>query len=82
MSYLDELFSLNSKVALVTGSNRGIGYALARGLAKSGATVVINGRDSGRTEAAARTLQGEGLAVSTSIADVTDREAVVPMPGY
>ena len=77
MSYLDELFTLNGKVALVTGSNRGIGYALARGLAKSGATVVINGRDLGRTEAAAHALQSEGLAVSTSIADVTDREAVL-----
>ena len=54
MSYLDALFSLYGKVALVTGSNRGIGYSLARGLARAGASVVLNGRDRERTEAAAR----------------------------
>jgi gluconate 5-dehydrogenase len=72
MNYLDALFSLNGKVALVTGSNRGIGYSLARGLARAGASVVLNGRDRERTEAAARDLKDEGLAASTSIADVTD----------
>jgi NAD(P)-dependent dehydrogenase (short-subunit alcohol dehydrogenase family) len=41
MSYLDALFSLNGKVVLVTGSNRGIGYSLARGLARAGASVVL-----------------------------------------
>ena len=77
MSYLDAFFSLNGKVALVTGSNRGIGYSLARGLARAGASIVLNGRDRERTEAAARDLKDEGLAVSTSITDVTDREAVI-----
>ncbi len=77
MSYLDALFSLNGKVALVTGSNRGIGFCLARGLARAGATVVLNGRDRERTETAARDLKDEGLAASTSIADVGDRAAVI-----
>jgi gluconate 5-dehydrogenase len=54
MSYLDALFPLNGKVALVTGSNRGIGYSLAHGLARAGASIVLNGRDRERTEAAAR----------------------------
>ena len=76
MSYLESLFALNGKLVLVTGSNRGIGYALARGLACAGATVVLNGRDRERTEAAVRSLTEEGLVASTSIADVTDREAV------
>ncbi len=39
------LFDVADRVALVTGSSRGIGYALARGLLKAGANVVINGRD-------------------------------------
>jgi gluconate 5-dehydrogenase len=77
MSFLDDLFALNGKTALVTGSNRGIGFALAQGLGKAGAKVVLNGRDRARTEAAAANLKGQGLAVSTSVADVTDRDAVL-----
>jgi gluconate 5-dehydrogenase len=77
MSYLDALSSLNGKVALVTGSNRGIGYSLARGLARAGASVVLNGRDRERTEAAAHELKVEGLVASASIADVTDQQAVI-----
>lgn len=41
---------LSGRRALVTGSTSGIGYAIARGLAGAGASVVINGRDSGRVE--------------------------------
>jgi NAD(P)-dependent dehydrogenase (short-subunit alcohol dehydrogenase family) len=78
MSYLDALFSLNGKGALVTGSNRGIGNSLARGLALAGASVVLNGRDRERTETAARNLKDQGLAASTSIVGVIDREAVHP----
>jgi gluconate 5-dehydrogenase len=77
MSYLDALFSMNGKVALVTSSNRGIGNSLARGLALAGASVVLNGRDRERTETAARNLKDQGLAASTSIVDVIDREAVI-----
>ena len=77
MGYLDTLFTLKGKIALVTGANRGIGFALARGLARAGATVVLNGRDPERTEAAASVLRGEGLAASTSIADVTHRDEVI-----
>jgi gluconate 5-dehydrogenase len=77
MSYLDAIFSLTGKVALVTGSNRGIGYSLARGLALAGASVVLNSRDRERRDAAARNMKDEGIAASTSIVDVTDREAVV-----
>jgi gluconate 5-dehydrogenase len=77
MSYFDALFSLNGKVASVMGSNRGIGNSLARGLALAGASVVLNGRDRERTETAARNLKDQGLAASTSIVDVIDREAVI-----
>jgi gluconate 5-dehydrogenase len=71
-----DLFRLNGRVALVTGSSAGIGYALARGLARAGARVVLNGRDSGRLETAARELRAEGLKVAEAAFDVTDRPAV------
>lgn len=69
-------FRLDGRLALVTGSSAGIGLALARGLAQAGARVVLNGRDAGRLAAAARQLQGEGLAAVAHGFDVTDRAAV------
>lgn len=71
-----KLFDLTGRVALVTGSSRGIGLALARGLSDAGATVVLNGRDEdalARTEAA---LAAEGRAVRAIAFDVADEAAV------
>ena len=42
------LFSLRGRTALVTGSSRGLGRAMAEGLAVAGAAVVLNGTDQGR----------------------------------
>ncbi|MET0676817.1 MAG: SDR family oxidoreductase [Bradyrhizobium sp.] len=66
-----ELFNLAGKRALVTGSSRGIGLAIARGLAEHGASVVLNGRDRARLEAAARDLAEAGHEVSVAGFDVT-----------
>ena len=41
-------FSLTGRTALVTGSVRGLGLEMARGLGRAGARVVLNGRDAGR----------------------------------
>ncbi len=51
-----ELFNLAGKRALVTGSSQGIGLAIARGLAEHGASVILNGRERGKLEAAAASL--------------------------
>jgi len=70
------LFSLRGRVALVTGSGQGLGLVLARGLARAGATVVLNGRDEARLARAAAGLASAGLTVHTAAFDVTDAAAV------
>lgn len=71
-----EIFSLQGRTALVTGSSQGIGFALSRGLAMAGATVILNGRGAERVQAAAATLREEGATVFEAAFDVTDSGAV------
>ncbi|GGR13958.1 SDR family oxidoreductase [Streptomyces aurantiogriseus] len=68
------LFDISGRTALVTGAGRGIGLALARGLAEAGCTVVLNGRDGERLERAAAELPGD--RVHTVVFDVTDGSSV------
>nr|WP_062118133.1 SDR family oxidoreductase [Aureimonas sp. AU40] len=70
---------LSGKTALVTGSTAGIGFAIALGLARAGAHVVLNGRDAARTEAAVAKLKAEapeaeasGVAADVGTADGCD----------
>jgi gluconate 5-dehydrogenase len=64
-------FRLDGRLALVTGSSGGIGFALARGLGQAGAALVLNGRDKSRLESAAAALHDEGFQVHTRAFDVT-----------
>ncbi len=61
-----------TKVALVTGANKGIGYEIARGLAARGTTVLLGARDERRRAAAVERLAGEGGEVLGVELDVTD----------
>jgi len=72
------LFDLSGRIALVTGSSRGIGYALARGLAEAGATIVLNGVSADRLAQARERLREEfGEArVHAYAFDVTDPDRV------
>ncbi len=75
---INELFDLNGKVALVTGGSKGIGRAMARGLAEAGADIVINSRS--RTEmdeAMSYILDGTGRQGHCVVADLFKREDTV-----
>ncbi|GBR27343.1 gluconate 5-dehydrogenase [Kozakia baliensis NRIC 0488] len=73
----NKLFSLAGRRALVTGASKGIGLAIARGLAVQGASIVLNGRDAGRLKEAQTQLAQEGIEAEISAFDVTDQEAVI-----
>jgi gluconate 5-dehydrogenase len=67
-----EMFDLTGRNALITGGSRGIGLALARGLAGAGAAVALNGRNTKTLAEAAAALRGEGATVFEAPFDVTD----------
>ena len=71
-----QLFDLTGRTALVTGSSRGLGRAMAEGLAEAGATVVLNGSDAGRLADAASAMRAAGHTVRESRFDVTDERAI------
>jgi NAD(P)-dependent dehydrogenase (short-subunit alcohol dehydrogenase family) len=79
MSIMDK-FSMRGKVTVVTGGNRGIGRAIAVGLAEAGAAVAIAARDDRRNEEALQELRQIGIpamAVRTDVSSRADLEAMV-----
>jgi gluconate 5-dehydrogenase len=69
-------FDLTGRVALVTGAARGLGHAIAAGLARAGATVVLNGRDAKALDAAAAPMRQAGGKTDSAVFDVTDAASV------
>ena len=72
-----KLFDLSGRRALITGSTRGIGLALAGGLGRAGAAIVLNGRDAAALDAAVGQLIDNGIAAAGEVFDVTDRASVI-----
>jgi gluconate 5-dehydrogenase len=69
-------FDLSERRALVTGAGGGLGFAIAQGLARAGAQVVLNGRNRDKLDTAQRAFKDEGMTAHAVPFDVTDVSAV------
>ena len=78
MSVLDK-FSLQGRRALVTGGNRGLGEAFARGLAEAGAVVMIAARDAALNATVVEAMRTDGLQVESLVADITSDADIARM---
>ena len=72
---MSQLFSLDGRVALVTGSSRGLGLSMARALAEHGAQVLINSRNAENVETAVAQLRHDALKAAALPFDLTDSAA-------
>jgi len=75
---MDAMSNADTKVALITGANKGIGLETARQLGKLGVTILVGSRDLGRGEEAAEVLRGVGVdarAVKLNVDSEADRAA-------
>lgn len=70
-----QIFSLQGRVALVTGASRGLGFAMAQGLAQVGALVVLNGRDAATLALRRADIEAAGGQAEIAAFDVCDRLA-------
>lgn len=74
MTRIKQLFGLDGKVAIVTGASKGIGEAMARGLAEHGAKVVISSRKQEAVEGIAAAYQADGLEAIGIACHVADQQ--------
>lgn len=80
MNTLQSIFDLTGKVALVTGASKGLGLAVARGLALAGADIVINSRNEDELQKAiTEILEGTNQKGQTFVADLSKREDTVKL---
>ncbi len=80
-SFLEQKFGLKGKVALVTGSSKGLGLAMARALAQSGADVIVNGRDAASLAPVVKELASYGVKATAIAADLGRRADVERLIG-
>ncbi len=73
VSLVPKLFDLSNQVAIVTGSGRGLGASIARGLAGAGASVMVCSRTQAEVERIAAEIVGNGGKAAAVVADTSDR---------
>lgn len=76
---MNGMFDLTGKVAVVTGGNGGIGFGMARGLARAGARVVIAARDAAKSAQAVDALRAIGSDAFAVSADVSNEDSVAAL---
>jgi len=74
--YIEHLFSLKGKTAVVLGGTSGIGQAIARGYAKAGANVIASSRDQAKVDASSSELEASGGKTLRLTSDVNDRSSL------
>ena len=72
-------FSLEGKVALVTGASSGIGLAIAKGLGAAGATIVFNDIKQELVDKGIEAYKADGIDAKGYVCDVTDEDAVAEL---
>ncbi len=70
------MFSLKGKIALITGGSYGIGFAIAKGLAGAGATIVFNDLSDEMIQKGLDAYKAEGISAKGYVCNVTDEDAV------
>lgn len=73
---MENIFDVSNKIALITGSSRGLGFVLAKGLAHAGAIVILNGTDKDRLNNSVNELKSDGSKVHGYIFNITDEEEI------
>jgi gluconate 5-dehydrogenase len=78
---MKNMFSLEGKVALVTGASYGIGFAIAKAFAKAGATIAFNDIKQELVDKGLAAYEAEGIKAYGYVCDVTDENAVNDLVG-